>query len=282
MNKPDYSPSLWGALKLLFVATLFDALACLTMLPFSLWFSTSLLNPILGIPITLLGFSLTLLWLKRSYHLNLITLLDYTRFDFSLLLPMFITVLGVSIVTSELNNYMLLWLPMPDFWIDLFKSFDPKTYGFTGVFITVAALAPVVEEIEFRGLILKGFSDRHSPKMAILASAFLFALVHGNPWQFPIALIMGILLGWWFIKTRSLIPCIALHAFHNALPYVLMLTPLQISGYTTSGSTFEAFQPWWFTLAGAFALFAGVLWCKRCFSSSCRIDKNISNSDRSS
>src|SRR5207249_4934307 len=48
-------------------------------------------------------------------------------------------------------------------------------------------------------------------------TAVLFGAFHLNPWQFPGAVGLGVIFGWWFVRTGSLVPCIFGHAFVNGL-----------------------------------------------------------------
>ena len=77
-------------------------------------------------------------------------------------------------------------------------------------------MAPVFEEIIFRGIIQKGLINKGlKPKKAIVISAVVFGLVHGNPWQFVGAVLLGSVLGLVYYKTKSLLLPILLHAFNN-------------------------------------------------------------------
>jgi hypothetical protein len=51
----------------------------------------------------------------------------------------------------------------------------------------------------------------------------LFALFHLNPWQFPAAFALGLILGWIRIRTGSVLACIAGHAIHNGLVFLSVL-----------------------------------------------------------
>jgi membrane protease YdiL (CAAX protease family) len=75
--------------------------------------------------------------------------------------------------------------------------------------------APVLEEILFRGVILRGFLRQYSRTFAILWSAALFAVAHFNVYQLATALAVGIVAGWLYERCRSLWPCILLHASYN-------------------------------------------------------------------
>ena len=56
---------------------------------------------------------------------------------------------------------------------------------------------------------------------AIALSAFLFALVHLNPAQMPHAFLIGLLLGWMYERTRSILPGIMVHWVNNTVVYVV-------------------------------------------------------------
>lgn len=75
-------------------------------------------------------------------------------------------------------------------------------------------IAPITEELIFRGIILKNMS-RVSQRFGIFTSALLFALAHENVPQGVLALILGILLGYITIKHNSLVPAIIVHFVVN-------------------------------------------------------------------
>lgn len=86
--------------------------------------------------------------------------------------------------------------------------------------LTSVVLAPIAEELIFRGLILSEVS-RINERFAVVFSAVLFGLLHGNPVQLVSASIMGLVLGYSVIKTKSIVPAIAGHSavnFMNAAP----------------------------------------------------------------
>jgi hypothetical protein len=89
-------------------------------------------------------------------------------------------------------------------------------------FLMVGITGPILEEVLFRGLILDGFLRRYRPGKAIFWSAFLFGLFHLNPWQFIPGFITGLLLGYIYMRTRSLIPVILVHIVNNSFSYLIM------------------------------------------------------------
>lgn len=114
---------------------------------------------------------------------------------------------------------MVSWLPMPDWVTQLFEELIQKNiYSF----LAVVVVAPIFEEMIFRGVLLKGFLKNYSPTKAILWSALFFGIAHLNPWQFITAFFAGCLFGWVYWRTRSLIPCILLHMVNNGLAFGAM------------------------------------------------------------
>lgn len=102
--------------------------------------------------------------------------------------------------------------------------------------ITAVIMAPIFEEIVFRGIIQKGLINAGiKPWKAILFSSVVFGLVHANPWQFVGAALLGGVLGLVYYKTKSLLLPMLLHAFNNLCSSVLVF-------YTRTESFADAFK----------------------------------------
>ena len=91
-------------------------------------------------------------------------------------------------------------------------------------FIATCLIAPVVEEMLFRGILLRAFLDRYPRGLAISYSALYFGAAHFNIYQFFLAFLLGLLLGWLYERSRSLVPCIVLHAALNMTVFVWSTT----------------------------------------------------------
>ena len=90
------------------------------------------------------------------------------------------------------------------------------------VVAAVGAIVPSVWLQEFRGAILRSLlRTMRNRWVAIAVSALLFALAHGNPAQMPHALLVGLLLGWMYCRTDSIVPGVAYHWANNTIAYVL-------------------------------------------------------------
>jgi uncharacterized protein len=96
------------------------------------------------------------------------------------------------------------------------EDWDSSRAGaFAAYFLSVALLAPIVEELMYRGL---GFAllAPYGTGVAILVTGVLFGAAHGLLIGFPILSFFGILLAWLRLKTASVYPCIVVHAIFNA------------------------------------------------------------------
>ncbi len=126
---------------------------------------------------------------------------------------MFGMMLTAEFITSQIPVTGPVFGPMYE-WFSL--QMEMLSDDISVMIVLAVVMAPVFEEIVFRGIIQKGLINKGmKPRTAILFSAFLFGLVHFNPWQFAGALLLGIVLGWVYEKTRSLLMPILLHAFNN-------------------------------------------------------------------
>ena len=92
-----------------------------------------------------------------------------------------------------------------------------------GGYFVICLLAPLAEELVFRGAILRALlAWKPANHWAMIAvSALLFALVHMNPAQMPHAFLMGLLLGWMYYRTGSIVPGVAFHWINNTIAFLL-------------------------------------------------------------
>lgn len=88
--------------------------------------------------------------------------------------------------------------------------------------ITLAVIPAVVEEFCIRGVVLQPLR-RYGDKFAILMSALIFSILHGNMVQIPYTLVAGIYFGYLCVATGSLWPSIVLHFINNMFSVVQVI-----------------------------------------------------------
>ena len=95
-------------------------------------------------------------------------------------------------------------------------------FGIVVTIIGAAVIAPLTEEFALRGIVM-GSLRKYGEKFAIITSAVLFGLMHGNLRQIPFAFIVGLILGFAVIKTGSLWTGVAIHFLNNLFASVLTI-----------------------------------------------------------
>lgn len=89
--------------------------------------------------------------------------------------------------------------------------------------IQVCVLAPIIEEVLMRDVILGGLKNTYGTFTALLISAALFAFLHFNMVQTLSAFICGIVLGLLYIKTDSIFCCILAHCGYNLISFISIM-----------------------------------------------------------
>lgn len=119
-------------------------------------------------------------------------------------------VLGTMVCFDALNTLM----PLPD-WLE--SDFITLSQTFTGI-LSIAVVAPIVEEMLFRGAVMDSMLQRgYTPIKVIILSAALFGFIHLNPVQVVFAFLMGIVFGWIRLKTGSISSVIVGHILNNSI-----------------------------------------------------------------
>ena len=117
-------------------------------------------------------------------------------------------------------------VPTPDYIIDLGEIMQPEsTLGLIFFFLAVVVMAPIGEEVVFRGFLQKFLEEYwRDITRAVLITSLFFAMIHFNPyWTIQIYL-LGVILGFLSWKTKSVIPSIILHGINNGMAFILTVS----------------------------------------------------------
>ncbi len=185
----------------------------------------TILSPVIGELISLIAGNLALLLpfllLVFVGRAPMEKMLPFRTCRASITLPSMFIALGVSVIgyTASVAVSAFLGLfgvqpVMADF------SF-PQNPAAAAIFIlNITVLAPFVEEIVFRGVIMN-MLRRFGDCLALLLSSILFAAVHMNLVQMPNAFIMGLVIGYFTLCTGSLWTGVFIHILNNSLVLLL-------------------------------------------------------------
>jgi len=108
---------------------------------------------------------------------------------------------------------------------------------------------PILEEIGLRGILLGGLlKSRCRPWLAILITAFVFALFHGPGVHFVASFVFALIVGWLYWRTGSIIPCMIVHIVNNSLSFIDLggQTVVACVLILVSGLLLLALGLWWF------------------------------------
>jgi len=132
---------------------------------------------------------------------------------------------GVLIIIDTLDRIIHQIIPTPDYIIDLSKIMQPDSMlGYVFLFLAVVIVAPISEEVVFRGFLQKFLEDHWKDiTRAVLVTSLFFAMIHFNPFWTIQIYILGVVLGFLAWKTKSVIPSIMLHSINNGAAYILSI-----------------------------------------------------------
>jgi membrane protease YdiL (CAAX protease family) len=106
-------------------------------------------------------------------------------------------------------------------------GFSVSTFGAIAAGLLIVGVAPVAEEIFFRGFFYGGMRSRLPFALAAGISGAFFGLIHfttGNWAAVAQLAVLGIILCWLYERTGSLIPPIAMHLVNNALAFSVLVS----------------------------------------------------------
>ena len=200
--------------KALFLVLLYFVCQFVATLPFVLWHvvrgvpdAMSLTDPSeLGASMVLAGAMMTahLLWWKDVRPASL----RWVRPR--VMLACVPLVLSAMFVLNAFNE----WHALPNWGAEAFEGMSRNVWGL----LSIVVAAPVVEELLFRGGVMNSLRRAgYGARATIVWSALIFGVFHLNPAQIPFAFLLGLLLGWLYHRTGSLLPGLLCHFINNAL-----------------------------------------------------------------
>lgn len=116
-------------------------------------------------------------------------------------------------------------VPVPPEAFNPFGDLLGSMEGRLVIILLAVGMAPVIEELFFRGLIQVPLERKYDPARGLLFASALFAAVHFLPWVFPIHLFLGIVFGFVVWATRSIWSGVLLHAANNGVAVIALVAP---------------------------------------------------------
>ena len=179
-----------------------------------------------GLLVYIILIPLTLLFIYVDGSLDRIKeMLRFGSVKRTLILILAIPIVVTIILTLLTIIYSVVWIGIfgePSINTDMGTYWESSSIDIALLFLSVAIVTPIVEELMFRGYILDAINRKHSDWTAIIWSSILFGLLHflGGAFHIGSALIGGIIYGWIRVRTGSLLPSIACHMVWNMLALI--------------------------------------------------------------
>ena len=154
---------------------------------------------------------------------------------------------GINFVLGILFNFL------PKEWLESYEA--TASAAFSGelwlVAITVAVMAPIVEEFLFRGLIYTRLKQGMPMVAAVAVSSLWFGAMHGQPLWIAYASLLGLVMVWIFERTGSLLASMAFHFGYNLVAVISMALPEDTPEWigivlSVAGLAFAAVGTYWF------------------------------------
>lgn len=207
--------------------------------------------------VTMTSLAMVASTLAMSWHLLRYGYVSLIRDRYKELNPL---IIGVSVVFVFSAMYVLNLLieqaGIPNTMEETFLAMSRNPFGI----LSITLLAPVLEELLFRGAIQSELQLKYKPWIAILISSLLFGVVHLNPAQIPFAFMLGMMFGWLYYRTGSLLPGIVGHVLNNSIATVNMY----LYGTTTIEEQMQSSTAMWlWALAALVALVMAAVWLDR-------------------
>ena len=261
MSPTNRYPGFWHAVLLCVVFICLQGALAAPVMVLDLIFKTRLVEhpALLGV-VSLINCAAVLLLARLIGGVHLPEVFAFRRVSVLAMAGVLVAMPGAIIVLSEVDNLMRLVLPAPEWLVRFFRDIATQTgQRFWGGVFLLVLVAPLTEELLFRGLILRGFLRRFSPGWAFLGSAMLFGATHLNPWQCVSGMALGLVFAWWYARSRSLIPSLVGHALANAMVVGHPLLWFKVRGFN-AGEPFASpeLQPLWFDALGVLFLAVGL------------------------
>ena len=172
------------------------------------------------------------------------------------------TLLSIPLIAISFVGLYLLYLPIsyayPEFvkvwvldepiYIWWSADFHSITASLVNAFL-IAILAPILEELVFRGFLFNRWQTKYGTAKAILLSSLMFGLMHV---EILGGIVFGALLCLIYLKTKSLIGPIIVHMTNNTIAVMWIVCEGIFTGEITHTTTMEEFHSeWWWAIVGA-------------------------------
>ncbi len=129
---------------------------------------------------------------------------------------------------------MILGLPISNPQLEFLVPTDFSFLSASAMLIVAGFFVPLAEELFFRGVLYQALRNHFGVWVGIIISSVIFGALHGDVSIAGATFVMGLVLAFFFEKSRSIWPSVLIHALNNSLKlaaiYVMVLMDINIPG----------------------------------------------------
>ena len=208
-----YNIRLYQSLGIFLIATLWVMIA-LGVISYFGWYSSFVPGLLIHTGIILVCVGCTITIIKPLNIAHLLNILGFTKAKW------WYYFIAIAIA-------VFFWVA--DFWLQTYFFLDDgkkdaveiqsdiKLFGSISMVLAICFLAPIAEEVLFRGILLKGLVDKLSPLWSILLSSLLFAAIHFSLNDGLTLFVVAVGYSMLTLKARSIWPAILAHIINNSV-----------------------------------------------------------------
>ena len=163
--------------------------------------------------------NISVVLLLLYYALNLKNRFVLNKKDIKRTLKYFVAFLPVIFIMSFLCKIMLFEYEEQKLVVEIKKNFNNNLFF---NFFLIIIVAPIIEEIVFRGLFYKTLKNFIPFVQASIISSLIFAIIHENILSLTILFLLSLYLTWIYERTNSILYSILTHSIFNFLNLLLI------------------------------------------------------------
>ena len=163
--------------------------------------------------------NISVVLLLLYYALNLQNRFVLNKKDIKRTLKYFVAFLPVILIMSFLCKLMLFEYEEQKLVLEIKKNFNNNLFF---NFFLIIIVAPIIEEIVFRGLFYKTLKNFIPFVQATIISSLIFAIIHENILSLTILFLLSLYLTWIYERTNSILYSILTHSIFNFLNLLLI------------------------------------------------------------
>ncbi|MEK7547354.1 MAG: type II CAAX endopeptidase family protein [Patescibacteria group bacterium] len=131
--------------------------------------------------------------------------------------------IGISFIVSTITIFSDVKIPGYQMQESILPFFGSSDVALISAGLVVVFVAPFLEEIFFRGFLLRTFVDKIGIFFGSIVSAGIFAIIHFQ-WASIIPIfILGLIINMLVIKSKSIVPAIAFHILNNGIVFAIQV-----------------------------------------------------------